>query len=115
MEYNVRKSADYRYLKRYLRTMRRIRFRRERMGLCLLLFCAALYLSFAGAYRDLLIQVEEDHRMEYVLPGHAPEKERLQLEFNLIRGEFSITREISGEDPARDNAEPLTGGRHGEQ
>ena len=104
MEYNVRKSADYRYLKRYLRTMRRIRFRR-----------AALYLSFAGAYRDLLIQVEEDHRIEYVLPGHAPEKERLQLEFNLIRGEFSITREISGADPARDNAEPLTGGRHGEQ
>ena len=96
MAYNVQKAPDCRYLKRYLKTMRKIRYRRERTGLCLLLVCAVMYLAFAGAYRGVLVSVTEDHRISYVLPGESAGEERLQLDFNLLRGEFRITREVSG-------------------
>ena len=96
MAYNVPETVDYRYLKRYLKAMRKVRMRRERAGLCLLLLCAAIYLGFAGAYRDAVLSVREDHRVEYVLPGHAAEGETLQLEFNLLRGRFRITRVRTG-------------------
>ena len=105
MEYNAVKACDYRYLKRYLRGMRRIRYRRERAGFCLLLLCAILYLTFAGAYRDVLFRVREDHSLEYVMPGEREgERDRLQIDFNLLHGEFRITRERSGPDPVGENA-----------
>ena len=101
MAYNTGNAVDYRYLRRYLRAMRRKRYRRERMGLCLLLFCAAVYLGFAGAYREAFLVIEEDHHLEYALPGSSlGHGSRLQVDISLREGKLRITRESA--EPAED-------------